>query len=94
MKITTWNVNGYRAVLRKDALDWIPDVEPDVLCFQEIKVQLDQISEEDATIEGYEAVWNPAERKGYSGVVTFTKDEPLDVEKGIGFDIVAIGYGT
>jgi len=86
VKITTWNVNGYRAVLRKDALDWIPDVEPDVLCFQEIKVQLDQISEEDATIEGYEAVWNPAERKGYSGVVTFTKDEPLDVEKGIGFD--------
>ena len=86
MKITTWNVNGYRAVLRKDALDWIQNVDPDVLCFQEIKVQLDQISDDDATIEGYEAIWNPAERKGYSGVVTFTKEEPLAVEKGLGFE--------
>ncbi len=86
MKITTWNVNGYRAILRKDALSWVSEVAPDVLCFQEIKVQLDQISEEDAKIDGYTAVWNPAERKGYSGVVTFHKAEPLDVEKGLGFD--------
>lgn len=86
MKITTWNVNGYRAVLRKNALEWVSDIDPDVLCFQEIKVQLDQISEKDAAIEGYDSVWNPAERKGYSGVVTFHKIEPLEVEKGIGFD--------
>jgi exodeoxyribonuclease-3 len=84
VKITTWNVNGYRAILRKEALDWIPDVDPDVLCFQEVKVQLDQISEKEATIEGYDHVWNPAERKGYSGVVTFHKKLPLEVEKGIG----------
>ena len=86
MKITTWNVNGYRAILRKDALDWIPEVDPDVLCLQEIKVQLDQITEEEATIDGYESVWNPAERKGYSGVATFHKNKPSEVEKGIGFD--------
>ena len=86
MKITTWNVNGYRAVLRKKALDWVPDVDPDVLCFQEIKVQLDQITEKEATIQGYQPEWNPAERKGYSGVVTFHKKEPIAVEKGIGFD--------
>jgi exodeoxyribonuclease-3 len=86
MKITTWNVNGFRAVLRKKALDWIPEVDPDVLCFQEIKLQLDQITENEATIEGYEAVWNPAERKGYSGVVTFHKKEPIEIEKGIGID--------
>jgi exodeoxyribonuclease-3 len=86
VKITTWNVNGYRAVLRKNALEWVSDIDPDVLCFQEIKVQLDQISEKDAAIEGYDSVWNPAERKGYSGVVTFHKIEPLEVEKGIGFD--------
>lgn len=86
MKITTWNVNGFRAVLRKKALEWIPEVDPSVLCFQEIKVQLDQISEDEATIEGYDAVWNPAERKGYSGVVTFHREEPIEVEKGIGFD--------
>jgi len=86
VKITTWNVNGYRAILRKDALNWVQDVQPDVLCFQEIKVQMDQINEYDAMMDGYTAVWNPAERKGYSGVVTFHKAEPLDVEKGIGFD--------
>jgi exodeoxyribonuclease-3 len=86
VKITTWNVNGYRAVLRKEALDWIADVDPDVLCLQEIKVQLDQISEEESTMDGYHAVWNPAERKGYSGVATFHKQAPVEVEKGIGIE--------
>ncbi len=86
VKITTWNVNGYRAVLRKDALSWVPKVNPDVLCIQEIKVQLDQISEEEATLDGYTGVWNPAERKGYSGVATFHKAEPKAVEKGFGIE--------
>ena len=86
MKITTWNVNGFRAILRKDAFTWVNEIDPDVLCLQETKVQLDQISDEEATLDGYNAVWNSAERKGYSGVVTFHKKEPLEVEKGIGFD--------
>lgn len=86
MKITTWNVNGYRAVLRKEALGWLWDVDPDVLCLQEIKVQLHQLGDEEATIEGYEGVWNPAERKGYSGTANFYKECPLGVEKGMGFD--------
>lgn len=86
MRITTWNVNGYRAILRKDALEWVPEVDPDVFCLQEIKVQLDQLNEDQATIEGYDTVWNPAERKGYSGVVTFHKQTPLEVEKGFGFE--------
>ncbi len=86
MKITTWNVNGYRAILRKNALEWVPDVDPDVLCLQEVKVQLDQITEEEARISGYDAVWNPAERKGYSGVATFHKTTPVTTEKGLGID--------
>jgi len=86
VKITTWNVNGFRAILRKDAFTWVNEIDPDVLCLQETKVQLDQISDEEATLDGYNAVWNSAERKGYSGVVTFHKKEPLEVEKGIGFD--------
>jgi exodeoxyribonuclease III len=73
VKITTWNVNGFRAVLRKDGLDWVQDVEPDILCLQEIKATLDQLSEEEAKIEGYEGIWNPAERKGYSGTATYFK---------------------
>ena len=90
VKITTWNVNGFRAILRKEALSWIPDVGSDILCFQETKLQLDQITEEQASLDGYSSVWHSAERKGYSGVVTFSKPEPVDTEKGIGikeFDV-------
>jgi len=90
VKITTWNVNGFRAILRKEALSWIPDVGSDILCFQETKLQLDQINEEQASLDGYSSVWHSAERKGYSGVVTFSKPEPVDTEKGIGikeFDV-------
>jgi exodeoxyribonuclease-3 len=72
--------------MRKEALQWIPAVDPDVLCLQETKLQLDQISEEEANLEVYESVWHSAERKGYSGVVTFHKKEPLDVEIGIGLE--------
>ncbi len=90
MKITTWNVNGFRAVLRKEALNWVPDLGSDVLCFQETKLQRDQITDEQATITGYDSVWHSAERKGYSGVVNFFKPKPISTEKGIGireFDI-------
>jgi exodeoxyribonuclease-3 len=86
VKITTWNVNGYRAVLRKKALDWVPEVDPDVLCLQEIKVQRDQLTDKQATLEGYEPTWNPAERKGYSGTATFHKTPPDSVEKGFGIE--------
>ena len=86
LKITTWNVNGYRAILRKNALAWVPDIDPDVLCLQEIKVNLDQISENEAEIGGYEGVWNPAERKGYSGTATFFKDAPVNFEKDLGIE--------
>jgi exodeoxyribonuclease-3 len=86
MKITTWNVNGYRAILRKDALSWVEDVSPDVLCLQETKLQLDQITEDDAKLDGYKAVWHSAERKGYSGVVTFHKTEPSTVQTGLGIE--------
>ncbi len=86
MKITTWNVNGFRAVLRKNAFEWIPDVDPDVLCFQEIKATLNQISAEEAIIEPYEGIWNHAERKGYSGTATYFKNSPLSHEKGFGIE--------
>jgi len=84
VKITTWNVNGYRAILRKKALKWVPEVNPDVLGLQEIKLQMDQISEKEATLDGYKSQWNPAERKGYSGTAIFYKEEPLEIERGIG----------
>lgn len=86
MKITTWNVNGYRAILRKKALEWVPEVDPDILCLQEIKVKPEQLSDDEQELEGYSSIWNPAERPGYSGVVTFHKSEPLEIEKGFGFE--------
>jgi len=90
MKITTWNVNGYRAVSAKKSLNWVIEYQPDVLCLQEIKVKPEQIPEEQREIPGYKSFWNPALRPGYSGTAVFYKANPLDVTTGIGvekFDI-------
>ena len=91
MKITTWNVNGIRAALDKGVADWWQTEKPDVLCLQEIKALPEQLTEEQLThFEGIQAIWNPAQRKGYSGVATFTRPEPLQIQKGVGserFDV-------
>ncbi len=75
MKITTWNVNGFRAVLKKGFKENILSLDPDILCLQETKARLDQLSAEDYEIPGYKMVWNAAERPGYSGVATYYKNE-------------------
>ena len=85
MKITTWNVNGVRAALNKGVAGWWKTENPDVLCLQEIKAVPEQLTKDQmAEFEGYRAIWNPALRKGYSGVATFSKDEPLETTKGLG----------
>ncbi len=83
MKIVTWNVNGLRAALRKDALSALLSQTPDLLCLQEIKARPDQLTEKQREVPGYQIIWNPAERPGYSGVATFTREEPLQVELGM-----------
>ena len=83
MKIMTWNVNGLRAMLGKGELNRVWSEKPDALCLQEIKVRPDQLTEEQQVFTGYESVWNPAERAGYSGVATFLRTPALDVVKGI-----------
>jgi len=90
MRIVTWNVNGLRAALGKGALDWVWERQPDVVCLQEIKARPDQPGEGQRAFPGYEAVWNPAERAGYSGVVTFYRDQLLGSQTGMGlprFDV-------
>jgi len=91
LRITTWNVNGLRAALRKGAADWWQAEQPDVLCLQEIRTRPDQLTaKQRAELENNYFVWNPAERPGYSGVATFSRIEPLGSEKGLGaekFDI-------
>lgn len=84
MNITTWNVNGYRAVLRKNALNWTAEVKPDILCLQEIKVKPEQLSEDELKHNAYQIVWNPAERPGYSGTAVLYKSEPTDISFGLG----------
>jgi exodeoxyribonuclease-3 len=87
LNITTWNVNGLRAILNKGAWKWVRQQNLDVLCLQEIKSRPDQIPE--AYLELFKThtvFWNPAARPGYSGVATFTTSEPLSVEYGIGLE--------
>jgi exodeoxyribonuclease-3 len=83
MKIITWNVNGFRAALRKQALDWAWEQKPDVLCLQEIKVRPEQLKEEFRTFSGYDVIWNPADQLGYSGVATFLRSPSLELQLGM-----------
>ena len=84
MKIITWNVNGLRAALGRNALDWIFEkAQPDVLCLQEVKARPDQLKEEYRNFPGYEVVWNPAVKAGYSGVATFLRSTSHETQLGM-----------
>jgi exodeoxyribonuclease-3 len=83
MKIITWNVNGLRAALGKQALELIWAREPDVVCLQEIKARPEQLTDEQRTFPVQDAIWNPAERAGYSGVATFLRAPALETLVGI-----------
>ncbi|HAX46651.1 MAG TPA: exodeoxyribonuclease III, partial [Nitrospina sp.] len=86
MKIISWNVNGMRAAVRKGFLDWFHDEAPDVMCMQEIKATPNDLTKEMAGPAGYHAVWNPAQRKGYSGVAILSKKKPRGIHLGMGID--------
>jgi exodeoxyribonuclease-3 len=89
MRMISWNVNGIRAVENKGFWDWFGEAQPDVLCLQETKAQPEQLSERLREPAGYDAYWHSAERKGYSGVATFSR-EPVSVQYGFGvpeFDV-------
>lgn len=86
MRIYSWNVNGLRAVMKKGFLEWINEEDPDILCIQETKLQENQLDDSTRNIEGYNAYFSFAEKKGYSGVATYTKQEPLSVKHGIGIE--------
>lgn len=86
MKIYSWNVNGIRAIQKKGFIDWVTKEQPDILCIQETKANIEQLDEEIVNIEGYYSYFNSAERKGYSGVATYTKIKPLSVKCGIGIE--------
>ena len=80
MRFVTWNVNGFRAVLKKGFEDFFKSIDADIFCIQETKMQPDQA---DFAPEGYHSYFNSAEKKGYSGTAIFTKKEPIAVTFGI-----------
>ncbi|MCF7813684.1 MAG: exodeoxyribonuclease III [Candidatus Cloacimonetes bacterium] len=84
MYIVSWNVNGLRAVLRKNFLEFLGNEDPDILAIQETKLQKEQIPKEIQELKNYYKYWNFAEKKGYSGVALFTKIKPKSVEYSIG----------
>jgi exodeoxyribonuclease-3 len=84
MKIITWNVNGLRAVHQKQALNAVINLTPDVICLQEIKAQKEQIAEELQELPGFVSHWNPAERPGYSGVLSYSRTTPVAIRYGLG----------
>lgn len=81
LKLVSWNVNGLRACVQKGFLDYFNEVNADVFCLQETKLQAGQIELE---LNGYEQYWNYALKKGYSGTAVFTKVKPLSVRYGVG----------
>src|SRR3990167_7214351 len=84
MKITSWNVNGIRAVLNKDFIKSLKEIDGDIICIQETKAHQEQVEHEIEKLGYKYEYWFSAEKKGYSGVATFSKIEPMSVTKGIG----------
>jgi len=86
VKLVSWNVNGVRAVWKKGFEDWFKKEKADVVCLQETKAQPDQLTSEVLNPLGYHGEWHWGEKKGYSGVATFSKAAPGRVERGFAIE--------
>jgi len=86
VKIISYNVNGLRAAINKGLLDWIEKEKPDILCFQETKMQESQVDKMYFEMNGYYQYWHMAVKKGYSGVGVLSKIEPESFKTGMGID--------
>ncbi|WP_178198027.1 exodeoxyribonuclease III [Ligilactobacillus sp. Marseille-Q7487] len=98
MKFISWNVNGLRAILKKDFLTIFNQLDADFFCLQETKLQANQV---ELDLPGYYQYWNYAQKKGYSGTAVFTKKVPLAVTYGMGIDkhdqegrLITLEYST
>ena len=84
MKLISWNVNGVRAVQKKGFQEWFRGHGADVVCLQETKVHKEQLDETVTHLKGYESYWCSGEKKGYSGVATYSRQKPLAIKYGFG----------
>ena len=80
IELLCWNVNGIRAAKNKGFLDWLQKESPEIICLQETKVQPEQLDSDLREPYGYRTYWNYPEKKGYGGVATFSKIEPISVK--------------
>jgi exodeoxyribonuclease III len=85
-KIISYNVNGIRSATSKGMITWKQSVDPDIICFQELKAMPEDLDDSLRNPAGYKTYWFPAEKKGYSGVAVFSKMDPLHVEYGCGIE--------
>lgn len=83
MKLISWNVNGIRAILKKNFMEFFNEIDADIFCLQETKCQVGQV---EIDLPGYHQYWNAAVKKGYSGTAIFTKEKPLKVTYDIGIE--------
>lgn len=91
MKAISWNVNGIRAILGKNFLEYLREENPDMIGLQEVKAQWEQVAEKDkqAIAElGYKVYWNGAKRPGYSGTAVLSKKEPQNIIYGIDCEVL------
>lgn len=86
MRIISFNANGIRAAARKGFFDWLPQQDADVVCVQETKAQVDQLSDPVFHPHGYHCFYCDAEKKGYAGTALYVRREPDEVTKALGFD--------
>lgn len=84
MRLATWNVNGIRAVTRNGFFDWFCKVQADIICLQETKANPGQLENQLLHPSNYHSFWHAAEKAGYSGVVIYTRKEPLKIQLGMG----------
>ena len=85
MKLISWNVNGIRAVLKKNFIEFCNEHDPDILCLQETKARSEQV-DIPLDLAKYKTYWYSAEKPGYSSTAIFTKTAPLSIKNGIGID--------
>jgi len=99
MQIISWNVIGIRSAYRKGFLNWMCRHNPDILCIQETKAYMEQLSYDLLNINGYHSAFSSAYKKGYSGVALYSKEKPNYIQTGFGIEkydregrIIIAGY--
>ena len=88
MKLVSWNVNGYRAILGKNFLEWFDEIDADIVGLQEVKAHKEAVNPAQMEQEGYHCYWHAARKPGYSGTAVWTKKKPLSYSEGFGVDSI------